>query len=349
MRPMLKPALRRLWRDHNTLQLGLDPDRAIILAGVDRASARLVHALDGTRDRQGVLATASELGIDASRATSLLDLLAREGALDDAATDRRPLFTLGREERDRLQPDLASLSLMRRTPDGGIATLAQRRAATVAAHGAGRVGASVVNLLAAAGVGRVLVADPTPARLADVCPAGFGATEVGARRDDAARRRMRRLFPATRASQSTSQRHPDLVILAPDDALDLSLRDGLVRAGVPHLYATVRETTGIVGPLVIPGSSSCLRCHDLYRRDRDPAWPTIAAQLATRDTTATACDTVLATTVAAHAALQALAFLDGDQPSTIDGTLEISLPDGGLRRRSWMPHPCCGCSWSQEE
>ena len=44
--------------------------------------------------------------------------------------------------------------------------------------------------------------------------------------------------------------------------------------------------------------------------------------------------------------MQALAFLDGQiTPSAVDGTVEVSLPDGGMRRRSWTPHPGCGCAW----
>ncbi len=41
----------------------------------------------------------------------------------------------------------------------------------------------------------------------------------------------------------------------------------------------VRDGTGLVGPLVIPGMTSCLRCADLHRSDRDAAWPAVAAQL----------------------------------------------------------------------
>ena len=122
---------------------------------------------------------------------------------------------------------------------------------------------------------------------------------------------------------------------------------------VPHLFAAVREGTGVVGPLVLPGQSSCQRCHDLHRTDRDPAWPSIAAQLSgTASQVTTPCDVVLATTVAAHAALQVLAFLDGDRAAagpdrlpTVDGTLEIAREDGRVRRRSWSRHPLCGCSW----
>ena len=36
----------------------------------------------------------------------------------------------------------------------------------------------------------------------------------------------------------------------------------------------------VVGPLVVPGRSACLRCLELHRTDRDPGWPGVAAQLA---------------------------------------------------------------------
>jgi hypothetical protein len=100
---------------------------------------------------------------------------------------------------------------------------------------------------------------------------------------------------------------------------------------------------------VLPGRSSCHRCHELHRTDRDPAWPGIAAQLLSgpRHRSA-ACDTVLATAVAAHTALQVLAYLDGDPaPPAVDGTLEIAQADGSVRRRSWAPHPLCGCQWAR--
>jgi bacteriocin biosynthesis cyclodehydratase domain-containing protein len=103
----------------------------------------------------------------------------------------------------------------------------------------------------------------------------------------------------------------------------------------------------VVGPLVRPGRSACLRCRDLARSERDPAWPLILAQLAggSGDGGDTGCDTVLAATVAAQAAVQALAFLDTGRPGTAvsDGALELAVPDWQWRRRSWPPHPRCPC------
>jgi hypothetical protein len=353
-RPQLKTALRRVWRDAGTLQLGLDPARAVVIGGLDPATARLVEGLDGTRDLAGVFTAARNLGIDEPRAAALLDLLVRSGVLDDAAADHRALGTLDQRDRDRLAPDVAAASVVRTGDDGGVGVLARRRASTVSVHGAGRVGASVVNLLAAAGVGALLVDDPGTALLADCAPAGLSADDAGARRQDAAARAARRTCPSVR---TRTDRPPDLAVVATLGPVDPALTDSLVRRGVPHLFATVREGTGLIGPFVLPGRSSCRRCHDLHRADRDPAWPSIAAQLAAdRAGTPVPCDVVLATAVAAHAVLQVLAFVDhagvggplaaaGQLPPALDGTIEIAQSDGRVRRRSWSLHPLCGCGW----
>ena len=49
------------------------------------------------------------------------------------------------------------------------------------------------------------------------------------------------------------------------------------RSAAPAGAGARRHRTG--RPLVIPGVTSCLRCADLHRSDRDAAWPAVAAQL----------------------------------------------------------------------
>jgi bacteriocin biosynthesis cyclodehydratase domain-containing protein len=114
---------------------------------------------------------------------------------------------------------------------------------------------------------------------------------------------------------------------------------------IPHLAVSASEAIGVVGPLVIPGRSACLRCLDLARTDRDPAWPLILAQLASRQADPPACDAALAAAVAAHATAQALAFID--RPAQVgpvtNGTLELVLPAWQWRRRTWPPHRDCAC------
>src|SRR4051794_3854384 len=66
-RPLLKPALRRLWRDHETLQLGLAPPHAVVLAGLTAGDRSVLDLLDGTRHTDAVLDTAVEAGHDRRR------------------------------------------------------------------------------------------------------------------------------------------------------------------------------------------------------------------------------------------------------------------------------------------
>lgn len=358
LRPMLKPSLRRLGRDPATVQLGIDPDRAVLITGLDGPTRSWLERLDGSRERAGVLCAARETGVPDEVAASLLDLLADHGLLDDAAAaDCRAFAALPDVERERLRPDLASLALVHRRPDGGRAALARRLAATVEVRGGGRVGAGAAALLAAAGVGEVIVTDHEQTRPADLAPAGLGVDDLGTPRGWAAARVARRSGPTGTRRRAgpragPGRGAPDLVLLALEDPVRVEVRDALIASHVPHLLAGVRETTGVVGPLVLPGRSSCLMCHDLTRADRDPAWPRLAAQLATEPSPLAEprrvrpCDAVLATAVASHAVLQALAYLDGGTPTTVDGTLEIALPEGTIRRRSWRRHPACGCAWA---
>ncbi len=335
MRPALKPGLLTVWRNRDTVQFGIDPRRAVALTGM-RGTGDLLRLLDGSRDRRQVLAAAGDLGMDAAAADRVLALLAAAGALDDHP-DGRGALPAG--ARARLAPELATASLAHRDADGGARTLARRQAARVRVHGASRAGLSIAGMLAAAGVGLVLSTGPAlpgpPER--GPGPAGSGGTGAAAAPPPGR-------AATARAPESRPRRRPDLVILA--DTHRRELPAALVRHRVPHLAAAASEAIGVVGPLVLPGRSACLRCLDLTRAERDPAWPLILAQLAGQPgADPPACDTVLASMVAAQATAQALAFIDqgGEAAAVTDGTLELVLPGWQWRRRSWQPHPRCGC------
>jgi hypothetical protein len=297
VRPAVKAGLRRLWRDNETLQLGLNPRRALVLTGLPSQMCRLLDHLDGSLDVRGIRAAAAELGIDVETTDRFLDSLTAAGVLEDATEVPK----LTPEQRRRFAPELASLSLV--SSDGGASELTRRQAATVCVVGSGMVASSVRTLLGDAGVGQVLIS--------------------------------RSVLPA------------DVVVLVSSGPIDVRVRDDLVRRGTPHLFAGVQELTGLVGPLVLPGRSSCLRCQDLHRSARDPCWPLLAAQFAARPRGfVDPCDTALAAIVAGYATWQVLAHLGGaGVPPTVNGALEITPPDWQVRRRSWLRHPSCGCSW----
>lgn len=358
-RPLLPTALRPVWRGDGELQLGLDPERAVVVDGIDERTARVLLGLDGSRTEAEVLAAAGGDGLDADMLGGLLTDLREAGVLAEvgggsasrpaepapppgSAAAARAFGATGAA--GRLGPDLASLSLLAsaRTP---LEVLRRRRSASVVVHGADRVGMSVATLLAAAGVGRVHVADRGPVRPADVAPAGFPAADVDRSRSGAAVETLRRVAPEVHAGAPAPGRRPDLVVLPSAQPIDAALRGILTGGGVPHLVVGVRETTAVVGPLVLPGVTGCLRCADLHRTDRDPAWPVVAAQLAgVRRRRDEPCDVVLATVAAGVAVLQCLAHLEGRPVAGAGASLELTLPDWRLRRRRWPPHPRCDCA-----
>jgi bacteriocin biosynthesis cyclodehydratase domain-containing protein len=141
----------------------------------------------------------------------------------------------------------------------------------------------------------------------------------------------------------------DLVVLTRPTLPDLA--DALVRDRVPHLAVRAGEAIGVIGPLVRPGRSACLRCVDLRKADADPAWPKIAAQATFAQAQPQACDTVLAAMTATLACAQALALIDRPLvvPVTVNGTLEVVLPDWQWRRRTWPPHPACPCGARRDD
>jgi bacteriocin biosynthesis cyclodehydratase domain-containing protein len=72
---------------------------------------------------------------------------------------------------------------------------------------------------------------------------------------------------------------PALAVLVAPWTIGPSDHGVWLRRDVPHLPVIVTERAVEVGPFVVPGSTACLYCVQLARRDADPAWPALVAQL----------------------------------------------------------------------
>ena len=372
---MLKRGLLPVWRDRDTLQIGIDSRRAVALTGMAGAGW-VIGLLDGSRDRAQVVQTAADQGIPAETTERVLALLATAGALDDFPAGT--LRLLSPPVRARLATELAAASLAHRDGDGGARTLARRLTAQVRIHGAGTVGNGIASLLASSGVGQVTNADRQRPEKSQSTPDGPGtlrpgvtsAGPDGSGEPPTGRARPAKPRPGTGrpgSPQSSTGRPgnprrgtrrpgtgelgmappraalPDLAILVGRHLMEL--RASLMRDRIAHLAVSADEAIGVVGPLVIPGRTACLRCLDLTRAERDPAWPLILAQLEGRECNPCACDAPLAAAVAAQAAAQVLAFIDRAVAAdpVANGTLELVLPGWQWRRRTWPRHPGCSC------
>lgn len=157
-----------------------------------------------------------------------------------------------------------------------------------------------------------------------------------------------RIAHTSHTNVSVTAANADVVVLSDSLMADPRLLRDLHLAGVPHLPVRVRDGAGLVGPLVIPGVTSCLACADLHRTDRDSAWPAVAAQL--RDVIGNADrPTVLATAAVAVSQLQRIITAvrgqepAGAPPMTLNTTLQIDVTSNTITARHWSRHPNCQC------
>jgi bacteriocin biosynthesis cyclodehydratase domain-containing protein len=321
-----------LHRDGGSLQLGLDPRHAVVVEGLSAGQADVVSRLDGRHSTDELLARAAEAGSDHAATLRLLDELAAARLIGPADRSDHPPQPLA--------ADAATWGL--RTGRRAGELLARRAAATVQVHGDGRVAVGVATLLAAAGVGAVLVSATGRVSGQDV-GTGYLPRDVGQPRAATAAHAVHRA--RTVAAPDLPPGPPDAVVLADSAVWDPSLALRLATERLPHLAVHAREASVVVGPLVLPGRTSCLRCADLHRTDADPCWPRLAAQLATLPAVA---ELACAQVAAGMAAEQVLALLTGrgeapDEPPATETTFELDPLHGTLVRRRWPPHPRCGC------
>lgn len=324
----LRPGTHVLWREPGVSQLGVDPARAVVLDGLERAEQTWLDTLEQATSTTGLMRHGRSLGLPAARVRRLLDRLG-------------PVLT-----EDETDPALAHRGLTAEVEHWGrvgepAEMVAGRVTRSVGVLGLGRLGLAVAGLLAAAGVGTVLVEDPRRVRRHDVGGGGYLPADLGKVRAERAQATLRATFPHLRTTAPPLTR-PDAVVLVEQDVSDPVRQRPLMAEDVAHLLVVVRELDVAVGPLVTPGRGACGRCLDLHRTDADARWPALATQLL--GTTSRGAEVTASAVAAGLAAGEVLAHLDGRAVATAGATLLVDprRPVPGIRQ--WPVHPQCGCT-----
>lgn len=270
-----------------------------------------------------------QLGFDSVDATVIAD---PDGALTALleVMDGRFRFTeltvvaeqlgLRSTDLDALVTTLAEADLLQPTDESGLP------ASSVRLVGLGAVGTRIGEQLLAAGLGRLLVVDPyerTP----------WGGWTSG----------RERVHRAEHWSEPQIGAVAVTVVVASGLEVDRAVTTALTQEDHPHLLVRPRDRGAVVGPFVLPGRTSCLRCGDLARTRTDTAWPRILAQLCR---VPGEWHPLAADWAAALATTQVLAHLAGRTPETAAATLELGPVDWSWQRRVWPADPACGCCWS---
>lgn len=305
-RPPLSPSDRVRLRPHLTL---LRRDENEIQLGVDTTDAVVLS------DPDGRLSAALEVMDGRYR---LRDLLAAGEQLGWSRARLSDLLTT-----------LGAAGLLQPEVPGDLETCSVRLV------GLGPAGVLIGEQLLRAGLGRLVVVDPDAS-------VRYGTWPV----DHAAPNQARSLNRVQVADHWSKPDHASVdltVVVTSRLEIDRAVSAGLSQADHPHLVVRPRARGAIVGPLIIPGRTSCLRCGDLVRTRSDPAWPRMLAQLC-RITGQW--DPLAADWAAALVTTQLLGHLAGRTVETAAATLELGPVGWSWERRLWPADPACGCCWS---
>ena len=306
--PKLRPQIPVLRRADGEVQVGIDPETALIFSEPKLVSVLL--ALKGADHVRDVRDAGAAAGLRADEVDETLRVLDDAGMLLEGWS--------GSKSQD-----------------------AQRRQ-SVRMIGAGSLGTAIARLLAQSRIGRLWLVDTEPSEASHRPSGGTRASRAEALCASLTDEFAMPVATATHWSRPSAA-EIDLTVITSDAAeVDRLAADDLVRLDQPHLVVRSAGDLVTVGPLVIPGRTACLRCTDLRRRDSDTAWPVLLDQLTRLRLPVPA---ALSSWTAAVAVTQALAFMRGGKPEACGSTLELSQHDLVTRWRTWTAHPGCGCHW----
>jgi molybdopterin/thiamine biosynthesis adenylyltransferase/SAM-dependent methyltransferase len=144
---------------------------------------------------------------------------------------------------------------------------------TVGIVGAGGIGSNVASLLAAAGVGNLVITDGDEVELSNLTrQVLYSESDIGRLKVDVAAERLGRLNSSTVIKTVPEAAHErlfdkhlascDAVVLSADspDELHEWIDAASRRHGFAYLAAGYVEAVGSVGPLVVPGLTACFEC-----------------------------------------------------------------------------------------
>jgi len=148
------------------------------------------------------------------------------------------------------------------------------------------------------------------------------------------------------ALRTVEPRYADVVVLVAHGHID-AIEAHDEHTSIPHLPIRIHHARAAIGPLVVPGRTPCCRCLALHARDRDSAWPAMAAQWRSHTSATPASagpDRLLVQRAAVEAVAMVREWIDtADHPS--GQRVHLELPRMIAQDEHITPHEACGCLW----
>ncbi len=337
-----------IWRDPNTIQIGLDKNK-IEIEELTLAQQQIIAALySGVVDgQQEVLDETfkTEPGTTNQLIAKLGSLIERPETVSNVYGDWQQIAfaELTRAALDyEVNPEMV---------------LAERWQRVVHIDQLDKSGVLLTKGLLASGVGKVVTHDDSRILNTDLGELGFSKEFLGQTRFDAVRSDLQKLsLPQSKVQRFVNlnvKPNRDLKISFAITSGHLATRPSTyirwVNRDVPHLNITFDLYETQISPIVIPGQSPCLNCFAEYKVDEDPAWPAIASQLIELPRTRDDSSSLLSSAgLALRAILRHLDESAGFKVSTEnkneykDG-YRIEYASGNVYRTKYDFHKLCNC------
>lgn len=337
---MLAPGVRLYERSDSQVQIGIDPNSAIVID--KKVGETIGKLLDGAHTITEICNRLVSAGHEKSSSENFLKNLIELGLVEPG-----PISATY----DQQNPvsEVQRLNLLRETA-GDLESINNRIGCEISIRGAGRLGMTVCLLFAAAGFPNVTIHDSNLVSESDLTPWGASRIDIGIRRDAVAKNLVERMVRGASAHKNSLRfrAHRKIEILMPDQRADFpwipaTSADQLIATDTPHLFAATSTSASFISSVIQPGQTPCLRCLHLHRCDQDPGWPLIDLQVS-RNPVVDSAGISLILNTAIHVVRIVTGWVDRDE--TLDSWL-IKL-GSALESVETYPtffHPSCGCRW----
>lgn len=334
-----KPRLRNpnatALRDLTTIQINLDPNHSLLLSGDSVEIRRFLNALDGQH-------SIADLTKTFPFAKSVLHKLIQRGLIETELLDSQTTSKYTKSELDRFITSQRSYQAAATQLDFSQKRLANLTKAYVAVLTSGPSSALISILLAAQQIGRIKLFAQNDFRASDL---PFWISTTPKAQVDLPQL-LKGIFSQIKLNQPPGDQKPDFAIIADQPWLAVEQSIDLINQGIPHLIIEPKVTEVSVGPLVIPGYSSCLKCAEISKSCIDKSWSTMRQLIGPHQEDQT--DWLLLQLAVSFAAAQLIQVIgDGDALTSklINQRWRFRLPGPTIEIQQMPSHMFCSCQW----
>lgn len=337
----LKPKLRNpaatALRDRNCIQVDLDPNHSLLLTGEITQIRQFLNQLDGEH-------TTSELIKSFPFAERALRMLEQRGLIETELLNSQVSASLTSEQVSQLLTAQRSHQSAAGRLDFGLARLHQLTNSYLWLTGAGPATALLALLFAQQHIGRLKLEQLAEFQLKDLpfWLSGKGSAE------ELLIHALQRTSANLKLTQPAGMPNPDLVIIADSPWLDPEFATGYLNRNLPHLIIDARITEVTVGPLVVPGASSCLSCAEQNLAGVDRSWPVMRKLIGQHQHDQP--DWLLLQLACTFAVLQvtgAIAGGDLTKSALVNQRWRFRLPGPTISIQSQPANMFCSCQWGE--